>query len=306
LATPTQRAREALTERLRQIRRSTGATGAQFAGRLGDGWGQPKVSKIETGKQLPTPAEIEAWAATADAPAGELLDLLDRARIEYATFRDRFVELAGADRVQDAIGAAELAATRIAHYEPILVPGILQTADYARELLHLPSGPARSGASEEEINRMIASRLRRQAILYEPGRDITLILGEGALRTRVATPATMHAQREHIARLAETLSTATIGILPFAAQAPIATLHGWLLTDASPPSRPTPATSKSPTPSTSSATGNTAGSSSTPPPSATTPPSSVDRSTTSAPTAPPRQGRTIAATPPPDQARRSA
>jgi transcriptional regulator with XRE-family HTH domain len=231
LATPTQRAREALTERLRQIRRSTGATGAQFAGRLGDGWGQPKVSKIETGKQLPTPAEIEAWAATADAPAGELLALLDRARIEYATFRDRFVELAGADRVQDAIGAAELAATRIAHYEPILVPGILQTADYARELLHLPSGPARSGASEEEINRMIASRLRRQAILYEPGRDITLILGEGALRTRVATPTTMHAQREHIARLGETLSTATIGILPFAAPAPIATLHGWLLTD---------------------------------------------------------------------------
>ena len=41
----------------------------------------------------------------------------------------------------------------------------------------------------------------------------------------------MRAQREHIARLAETLTTATIAIVPFAAQAPIATLNGWVLTD---------------------------------------------------------------------------
>ena len=57
---------------------------------------------------------------------------------------------------------------------------------------------------------MIAARLRRPAILYEPGRDITLILGEAALRTRVASPAAMQNSFEHIARLAETLTTATI------------------------------------------------------------------------------------------------
>jgi hypothetical protein len=86
--------------------------------RLGEGWGQPKVSKIETGKQLLTAADVNAWAAATDADASELLVLLDRARIEYATFRERYAELAGADRLQDAIGAAEAAATRIAHYEP--------------------------------------------------------------------------------------------------------------------------------------------------------------------------------------------
>ena len=113
----------------------------------------------------------------------------------------------------------------------MLVPGILQTADYARELLHLPTGPAASGASEEQISRMIASRLRRQAILHEPGRDITILIGEGALRTRIASPPVMHAQREHIARLAETLTTARIAIVPFTAKAPIATLNGWGITD---------------------------------------------------------------------------
>lgn len=220
-----------LTERLRQLRLATGVTGAEFASRLGDGWGQPKVSKIETGKQLPTAPDIDAWAAATGADAPELLELLNRARIEYATFQERYIQSAGAHRLQDAIGAAETAATRIAHYEPVIVPGILQTADYARELLHLPSGPAESGASDDEISRMIASRLRRQAILYETGRHITILMGEGALRTRVASPLAMRGQREHIARLAESLSTATIGIVPFTAKIPIASLNGWLLTD---------------------------------------------------------------------------
>ena len=113
----------------------------------------------------------------------------------------------------------------------MLIPGILQTADYARELLHLPSGPAQSGASDEEISRMIASRLRRQAILYEPGRDITLLIGEGALRTRIASPddhasaARAHRPTRRNAHHRHDRHR------PVRAQAPIATLNGWSLTD---------------------------------------------------------------------------
>jgi transcriptional regulator with XRE-family HTH domain len=231
LATPIRNARQALAERLRQTRRATGETGAQFAARLGAGWGQPKVSKLETGKQLPTAVDVTVWAEATRTDPAELLDLLEHARIEYASFRERIQDRAGVDRLQDDIGTAEAAATRIAHYQPAVIPGIVQTADYARELLHLPSGPAEFGASEADISRMIASRLRRQAILYETGREITTLIGEGALRTRIAIPATMRAQREHIARLAETLTTATIAIVPFNAPAPIATLHGWALID---------------------------------------------------------------------------
>ena len=64
--------------------------------------------------------------------------------------------------VYTKLQTGEAAATRIAHYQPVLVPGILQTADYARELLHLPSGPGHVGAGDEEINRLIAARLRRR------------------------------------------------------------------------------------------------------------------------------------------------
>lgn len=59
---------------------------------------------------------------------------------------------------------------------------------------------------DDPCPRMIASRIRRQAILYEPGRDIILLVGEAALHTRVASPASMRAQLDHLARLAETLA----------------------------------------------------------------------------------------------------
>lgn len=190
------------------------------------------MSKIETGRQLPSEADVTAWARATDADARELLALLEQARAEYATFRDLYAATGGADRLQDAIAVQEATAMRLVMYQPVLVLGILQTADYAYEMLHLPSGPGGvSGATEDEISRMIAARVRRQAILYEPGRDITLIMGEGALRTRLASPATMVNQMEHIARLAGSLTTTTIAIVPFSAPAPIASLSGYSIRD---------------------------------------------------------------------------
>lgn len=226
---PTHRARAALAERLRDLRRAAGMTGEQFAERLGAGWGQPKISRLETGKRLPAPNDLHEWAAATGADAHELLAMLTRARAEYATYR----EAGGPDIIQQALARAEAAATTITEYQPVLVPGLLQTADYAREMLQLPGGPADATGdmSEDDLDRMIAARLRRQAILYEPGRDITLLMGEGALLTRVASPAVMRAQLDHIAHLAQTLRTATIGIVPFTARIPIAVLNGWTILD---------------------------------------------------------------------------
>jgi hypothetical protein len=110
-----------------------------------------------------------------------------------------------------------------------VVLGLLQTPGYASEVLHLPGGPAETTA-EDEIARMIAARLRRQAILYEPAREVTLLMGEAALRTQLADPGVMRDQLGHIARLAETVPrNVTIGIVPFARRWPLFTLTGWRL-----------------------------------------------------------------------------
>lgn len=226
MVAPTRHARTALSERLRQVRRAANLTGADLARALGAGWGQPKVSKIESGKQLPTEDEVSAWAAETAADVGELLALLKRAQHEHISFQDTFEQPGGPAQFQEALGEADQAATTIAGYQPTIVHGLLQTADYARQMLHLPGGPVDNGASRDEIDQLVAARMRRQAILYEPGRTITLIMSEAALYNRVADDATMQEQREHIAKLATT-TRATIGIMPFSQPMPAMLVHGW-------------------------------------------------------------------------------
>ncbi len=229
--TPSIRARTALGEKLRKARLDAGLTGNELVAKLGPGWGQPKVSKLETGRQLPSEEDLKAWADLTGANANELVTLLKRARHEYSTYKVMFADDGNVAALQDAVAAAEYAAKIIASYQPLLIPGFLQTADYARALLSLPGGPLDSGATPDEVGRMIASRMRRAAILYEPGREIILLIGEGALRNRFAPAPVMRDQLEHVARLAETLSTATIGIIPFDQQLPVLVFNGWDLTD---------------------------------------------------------------------------
>jgi transcriptional regulator with XRE-family HTH domain len=231
MVAPDLRARSTLTARLRQARVDAGLTGGQLAARLGEGWSQPKVSKLENGRRLPDPREVDAWATATGTDPRELRALLDRARHEYSAYRSAFAQHGGADQLQEAYGAAELRAKVIASYQPLLIPGLLQTADYTRELLSLPGGPLDSGATADEVAGMVAARMRRSAILYEPGRQVTILVGEGALRTRYTTQPIMHDQLEHIARLAESEHAATVGVVPFSRPAPIMVFHGWELTD---------------------------------------------------------------------------
>jgi len=189
------------------------------------------VSKLDTGKRLPSQADLEAWAAVTGADQVELLTLLAQARREYATIQDLYAQAGGADAHQSAIGAAEQAATRIAQFQPTMILGLLQTGQYAHELLHLAGGPAEI-TSKDDIARMIASRMRRAAILYEPGREVTLLMGEAAIRTRLTSSGTMRDQLAHLARVAETTpSNVTVGIVPFSRPWPVAPLGGWTLRD---------------------------------------------------------------------------
>lgn len=226
MAAPTRRARTALTERLRSVRRAAKLTGVTMADQLGPGWGQPKVSKIESGRQLPTEADVRDWAKATKADPAELLALLDRAMHEFQTFREAYPAEGGAAEHQAAYAAAEQAATTLFYYQPLIVHALLQTPEYARALLALPGGPADHGAGSDEIDRMIAHRMRRASILFEPGRDISVLVGEAALRTQVGSAEIMERQRAHIEHLAQTVIHAKVGVIPFD-QCPILPLHGW-------------------------------------------------------------------------------
>ncbi|MFC6886296.1 MULTISPECIES: DUF5753 domain-containing protein [Actinomadura] len=76
-----------------------------------------------------------------------------------------------------------------------IIPGLLQTEDYARHVIRgmLPE------ASDDEVERRVETRMRRQAVL--DGLKLWAIIDEAALRRQVGTPAEMRAQMEHLRQM---------------------------------------------------------------------------------------------------------
>jgi DNA-binding XRE family transcriptional regulator len=109
----------------------------------------------------------------------------------------------------------ESAATLIRTYEGQLVPGLLQTEDYAHALVR----GALHDASPEETERRIALRMRRQEVLTRPGGPrLWAVVDEAALRRRVGSPKVMRAQVERLIEAAS-LPNVTLQVLPFGAGA---------------------------------------------------------------------------------------
>lgn len=212
-----QREWKRLADRLRSMREAAGLSGAALARTLGEGWTQPKVSKIETVRQLPTADEIRAWAdATgANGDVADALVLLDAARAERTEFKT-----AGVASVQAGILALEAQATRIGEFQPSMISGLVQTAEYAHEALHIPSGPAAFGSTEDDIQAMIATRLQRQNALYDPAKTVQVVMLESALRVRLCSDATFAGQLDRLLALLG-LPSFELTIVPFDVHLPV-------------------------------------------------------------------------------------
>lgn len=121
--------------------------------------------------------------------------------------------------------AAELEAlaTKICEFEPALVPGLLQTAAYARAIT-LAMNPF---ASDEYIDERVSGRTERARILNDATRPVYwVILHENALRVPVGGAAVMAEQLEHVAALARQ-RTVLLQVLPYTAGA-YAVMNGTL------------------------------------------------------------------------------
>jgi len=105
----------------------------------------------------------------------------------------------------------EQAALQIRAYESQFVPGLFQTADYARALL----GAGNPHASSEATDRRVALRLRRQELLTrESPPRVWIVMDETVLRWPVGGPEVMRAQIDHLIAMNE-LPQVTLQIMPF-------------------------------------------------------------------------------------------
>lgn len=206
---PTMRRRQ-LGMELRRLREASEKTIEEVARHIGRA--PSTVSRIETGKAGARPAHIRAMLDLYGVPEGPERDALlalakdGRRKGWWSEFDD--VLSVDFERYLGYEGGA--ASLRV--YENRLIPGLLQTADYARAALR----GVRMYESPDDIERRVELRLRRQEIL-QPPTSLTLrtILDEAVLRRPIGGPDTMRAQLEHLVRMAQQPNI-TVQVLPFA------------------------------------------------------------------------------------------
>ncbi|MFI8391569.1 helix-turn-helix domain-containing protein [Streptomyces sp. NPDC085540] len=225
MSTDFQRAREALGARLRELRTEAHLTHRELATRLG--WAHSKISKLETGKQTASIADLVSWAETtgfSDA-LPELKNHLRRLETHYRSWRR---QLAGGHKaVQDAALAEEQRAQVIRVYETSVIPGIFQTADYAR---HLFTHSAQLRRSPRDVEDAVRARMRRQEVLYQRGQKYRVIIWEAALYAVIGSPEVMLGQLDRLAGIIG-LDTVALGVLPFSASLDLTPKHGFWIHD---------------------------------------------------------------------------
>lgn len=180
-----------LGRQLREIRAEAGYTSQdEFAPVLNRD--RSVIGKAESGEYPPTDAVLNDWLEHCGV-AGRLRTVL-LAMARFARMRDGGpVRLWFAGWV-DAEGKAHT--LRI--WQPIIVPGLLQTPAYARELF------AATGMNDDQVSDYVQARLSRQAILdrADPASVVT-VLDELALHRLIGTPEIMREQLEHAIELSK-------------------------------------------------------------------------------------------------------
>jgi hypothetical protein len=173
---------------------------------------------------VPKDAEIRRlcglYEAGEDVTAGLLRAAADL-RAEAGPAR-LVIRRGDAHKLQERIGRIEADSAEIGVFQPALIPGLLQTADYMRAVFS--DGGELTG---EDLERSVAARIGRSQVL-ESGRRFTFVVAEGALRWQATSPVVMADQLDQLAELAGRLP---VGVIPWTRPVSVFTTTGFSLYD---------------------------------------------------------------------------
>jgi transcriptional regulator with XRE-family HTH domain len=200
--------RHQLRVQLRRYRERSGLSQREVAEGLG--WSASKVHRIEAGTSPITETDLRSLLARySSAAENEVAQLLLLAR---SARQNRAIALKepGPPSVRRYLDY-EAAAGRIWNFEPMFVPGLLQTPDYTRAML---SHVGLRGADPEAIDRALATRRYRQEILHrEAPVELHVLMDEAAIERQVGGARVMANQLEHLWAMSERTNV-LLGIVP--------------------------------------------------------------------------------------------
>jgi transcriptional regulator with XRE-family HTH domain len=193
---------ETFAQELRAQREAAGLTQEQLAKLMG--YSPSVIAKLETCRTAPSPQHADK--------ADEALRLPGT----FRRMRQGILSNAYVPWVR-ALLDMEKRATVLRWWEPLVVPGLLQTESYAWAILRA----ARPGDSEAEVEQLVAARMARQAIWERedpPPPILFAVIGEAVLRQRVGDDGVM---REQLTHLLEAVASPriTIQVMPFTTSA---------------------------------------------------------------------------------------
>jgi hypothetical protein len=202
-----------------------GLNGRQLSARCG--WHPAKTTRIQNGEAQPSAADIRAWCAACDAP-DQAADLIATARAVDSMYLEwRRVHSAGITRSQEEFRQLHERMTILRAYCSNVIPGFLQTADYAAALL---SSITRFQGTPDDVTDAVAARLARSRYLYEGRRRYVVLLEEWVLRSRIGDAATTAGQLRHLLAV-QRLPSLALGIIPATATRTVWPLEAFYLYD---------------------------------------------------------------------------
>jgi transcriptional regulator with XRE-family HTH domain len=212
--------KDELATALREARKQAGLTGERLAARCGIS--QSKISKIETGKMLPSAADVERILVALGVGGERTADLMALARLANTEFQSMRASLQrGLHQKQRELAALEADSQHIRFFLPLMITGLLQTPEYARaSLANFPGDHPQA----------IAKRLDRQAALYNQAKRFTFVLTEAAVRWQLCEPRVMAVQMGRLASLSE-LPNIRLGVIPLDKYVPDGPLNTFTVYD---------------------------------------------------------------------------
>ncbi|TDQ55316.1 helix-turn-helix domain-containing protein [Actinorugispora endophytica] len=225
---PTVRKRRLVAE-LKHMREAAGYT--VDAARRELGWSSGRLNHMESGRSRPDSSALRDLMNT--------YGVTDPARREAVLALGRQSKERGwwdvyADVLPDTYIGFEAEAAVISTYQPIVIPGLLQTPDYTAAIAR-----AALLRTSVEIERIVAVRKERQKLLArDDAPELRAVVDEAALLRLCRDPLLARQQIGHLIETAEALNTVTIRVLPIDAGIHSATFGAMVILDYADPLDP--------------------------------------------------------------------